>query len=82
MLALTGQLIGEVSMAKSGSTTIIRAFINSLFSAATEDEFNREDIALREYAKCCSRARRRDLIAYSDAVRSFNGYPRLRVVAA
>lgn len=69
-------------MAKSGSYTVVRAFINSLLNATSEDAFNREDVALRDYAKSCGRQLRRDLIAFSDAVRRMHGYRRLRAVAA
>lgn len=69
-------------MAKSGSYTVIWAFINSLLNAPNEDAFNHEDVAMRKYAKSCGKQLRRDLIAFSEAVRRMYGYRRVRVVAA
>jgi hypothetical protein len=66
-------------MAKSGSTTIVRVLANSLLDAQTEDAFNREDVALRDYAKSCGRQLRRDLIAFSESVRRFYGFRRVRM---
>src|SRR4051812_44430446 len=59
---------------------IVQNFVSSLFAANDAREFNQTDKRMRTFAQSCPAQTRRELIRYSDALRSFRVFILVQLV--